>query len=133
MKPGFTLLETLVAVLILGFLLVGLAGAPVFSHGSSGWGGASFGYILGFLLASVVVGRLAEGGATRGVARTAGVMVLGNVAIYALGVPWLMMSTGLSLPQALAAGVVPFLVGDAIKVVVAAGLLPATWRLTGHR
>jgi len=115
------------------YLLVGVAGAPVFSHGTSGWGGASFGYVVGFVVAAAVVGRLAEGGLTRTPVRAAGVMVLGNLAVYAVGVPWLMNVARVDLPKALALGVVPFLVGDAIKVAVAAGLFPATWRLAGRR
>ena len=115
------------------YLLVGVAGAPVFSHGTSGWGGASFGYVLGFVLAAALVGRLAERGLTRTPVRTAAVMVLGNLAIYAVGVPWLMAVAHVDLPKALALGVVPFLLGDAVKVAVAAGLFPATWRLAGRR
>jgi biotin transport system substrate-specific component len=115
------------------YLVAGVLGAPVFSNHSSGWGGPTFGYVLGFVVAAAVVGRLAERGATRGVARTAAVMVVGNLIIYAVGVPWLMAVAHLSLPRALALGVLPFLIGDAIKIVVAAGLFPATWRLTGHR
>jgi biotin transport system substrate-specific component len=113
------------------YLLVGVAGAPVFSNGSSGWGGPSFGYVVGFVVAAALVGRLAEGGLTRTPARTAGVMVLGNLAVYAVGVPWLMTVAHVDLPRALALGVVPFVLGDAIKVAVAAGLFPATWRLAG--
>jgi biotin transport system substrate-specific component len=60
-------------------------------------------------------------------------MVIGNLVIYAVGVPWLMAVADLSFTRALALGVVPFLIGDAIKVLIAAGLFPATWRLTGHR
>lgn len=115
------------------YLVAGVLGAPVFSNHSSGWGGASFGYVIGFVVAAGVVGRLAERGATRGMVRTAGVMVVGNLVIYAFGVPWLMAVTHVSFPQALALGVVPFLIGDAIKIAIAAGLFPATWRLTGHR
>jgi len=60
-------------------------------------------------------------------------MVLGNLAIYACGVSGLMVVTGMGLVAALLAGVVPFLIGDAIKVALAAGLLPATWKLVGSR
>ena len=65
--------------------------------------------------------------------KTAGAMALGNLAIYAVGVPWLMAYAGISLLQALALGVLPFLIGDAIKIIVAAGLLPATWKLVNRR
>jgi biotin transport system substrate-specific component len=116
----------------LGMLLyavAGVAGLPWFANHQSGWGIPSFGYVLGFVLAAVVVGTLARRGADRTVARTAGLMVVGNLCIYAVGVPWLMASVGADLGRALMLGVAPFLVGDAIKIVLAALLLPGAWRL----
>ena len=115
------------------YALAGVAGVPWFSQHHSGWAFASFGYVVGFVLAAWLVGRLAERGGDRTVLRTAGTMVLGNLAIYAVGVPGLMLFTGLPLGRALLAGVVPFLVGDALKIALAAGLLPATWKLVGSR
>ena len=56
-------------------------------------------------------------------------MVLGNLVIYSVGVSWLMNSTGMDLRAGLAAGMTPFLIGDAIKIAAAAGLLPAAWSL----
>ena len=111
------------------YAAVGVAGVPWFSGGSSGWGGASFGYILGFIVAAGVVGRLAEQGATLTPVRTAGLMVIGNVVIYAIGVTYLKFAIDVSWGSALALGVVPFLIGDALKIALAAGLLPGTWRL----
>ncbi len=84
-------------------------------------------------MAAALVGRLAERGATRGPLRTAAVMVLGNLAIYAVGLPWLMNTIHVGLGKGLSLGVTPFLIGDLLKVVVAAGLFPAAWRLTGRR
>ncbi|MGD7706807.1 biotin transporter BioY [Microlunatus sp. Y2014] len=116
------------------YLFAGLAGVPWFSDGSSGFAAASFGYIVGFLLAAFVVGRLAEQkGADRKVAPALGLMVLGNLAIYAIGVPWLMVVTGADLPTALGLGVAPFLIGDALKIVAATALLPTTWALLNRR
>jgi biotin transport system substrate-specific component len=115
------------------YLLAGVAGVPWFSQHQSGWAFASFGYVVGFVLAAWLVGRLAERGADRTVISTAGLMVLGNLAIYACGVSGLMGATGMGLERALLAGVVPFLIGDAIKIALAAGLLPATWKLVGNR
>jgi biotin transport system substrate-specific component len=115
------------------YLMIGIAGFGWFAQGRSGWEFASFGYILGFLAAAVVVGKLAEQGADRSPLRTVGAMVLGNLAIYAIGVPWLMVYAKLSLLPALAIGVLPFLIGDAIKILAAAGLLPATWKLVNAR
>ncbi|MET9362003.1 biotin transporter BioY [Streptomyces sp. NPDC006632] len=115
------------------YALVGMAGMPWFASGTSGAGGASFGYVLGMLLASTVVGALARRGADRSVPRTAGTMVLGSAIIYAVGVPYLAASTGMSLTAAVAAGLTPFLIGDALKAALAMGLLPAAWKLLGRR
>ncbi|AXE26410.1 biotin transporter BioY [Streptomyces globosus] len=122
----------------LGFLslaayaLAGAAGVPWFANGTSGAFGASFGYVLGMLLAATVVGALARRGADRSVLRTAGAMALGSALIYAVGVPYLALSTGMSLGAAVAAGLVPFLIGDALKAALAMGLLPAAWKLAGR-
>ncbi|TXS34797.1 biotin transporter BioY, partial [Streptomyces sp. t39] len=89
--------------------------------------------ILGMLLAATVVGALARRGADRTVLRTAGSMVLGSVIIYAVGVPYLALATGMSLPAAVSAGLVPFLIGDALKAALAMGALPAAWKLVGRR
>ncbi|WIY06169.1 biotin transporter BioY [Amycolatopsis mongoliensis] len=121
------------AASMLVYLLVGAVGVPWFQHGTAGLSGASAGYIVGFVFAGALVGALAGRGGDRTPVRTAGTMVLGNVVIYAFGVPWLMASTGFALPTAFAKGVTPFLVGDAIKIVVAAGLLPLTWKLVSGR
>ncbi|MFF4774031.1 biotin transporter BioY [Microtetraspora fusca] len=118
------------ALSMLVYVLAGIAGVPWFAGGAHGPGGATFGYLIGFMVAAALVGRLAERGGDRTPARTAGTMVVGNLVIYAFGVPVLMAVTGMGVGAALAAGVVPFLVGDALKIAVAAGLLPAAWRLT---
>ncbi|MFD0021999.1 biotin transporter BioY [Streptomyces sp. NPDC058382] len=115
------------------YALVGMAGMPWFSAGSSGPGGASFGYVLGMLLAATVAGGLARRGGDRSVLRTAGTMVLGSAIIYAVGVPYLALSTGMSASAAIAAGLTPFLLGDALKAALAMGALPASWKLIGRR
>lgn len=115
------------------YTLVGMAGVPWFADGRSGPGGASFGYVLGMLLAATVVGELARRGGDRSVLRTAGTMVVGSAVTYAVGVPYLAMSAGMSLSAAVAAGLVPFLLGDALKAALAMGALPTTWKLIGRR
>ncbi|WP_067912661.1 biotin transporter BioY, partial [Actinomadura rubrobrunea] len=115
------------------YLIAGVAGMPWFAEGSSGAGSPSFGYILGFVVAAAVVGRLAERGGDRTPARTIGTMLVGTVIMYAAGVPYLMAALGVDLGRALELGVVPFLAGDALKVLLAAGLLPTAWRLAGTR
>ncbi|MFD6423053.1 biotin transporter BioY [Streptomyces sp. NPDC060198] len=115
------------------YAVVGMAGVPWFSGGTSGAGGASFGYILGMLLAATVVGALARRGGDRSVLRTAGTMVVGSALTYAVGVPYLALSTGMSASAAIAAGLTPFLIGDAVKALLAMGALPASWKLLGRR
>lgn len=110
------------------YAVAGVAGVPWFSEGSSGFGGASFGYILGFIAAAFIVGRLAERGGSSTVLRTTGLMIVGNVVIYAAGVTWLKFSLDATWGTALALGLTPFLVGDAIKIALAAGLLPLSWK-----
>lgn len=114
------------------YLAVGAAGFGWFQNGSSGLFGASAGYIVGFVFAGALVGALAGRGGDRTPLRMAGTMVLGNLAIYSVGVPWLMASTGFGLSTALEKGVVPFLIGDALKIAVAAALLPGTWALVSR-
>jgi len=114
------------------YALLGGLGVPWFAEHKSGFGGPAFGYIIGFIVAAWVVGKVAEMGATRTVLRTAGLMIPGNVIIYAVGVTWL--TSSLPLPwfgaqSAFAFGVKDFVIGDLIKIAFAAGLLPATWAL----
>ena len=110
------------------YLVAGLAGVPWLAGGSSGWA-ASSGYVIGFIFAAALVGALARRGGDRTPLRTAATMALGNIVIYTFGVPVLMAATGFGLSTALAKGVLPFLAGDALKIVLAAALLPGTWSL----
>jgi len=115
------------------YLLVGMAGVPWFAEGKSGWQLATIGYVVGFVAAAWLVGLLAERGADRKPLRAAGLMVVGNLVIYVFGVTGLVMMTSMTPAVAVAKGVVPFLLGDAIKIIFAAALLPATWKLVGSR
>jgi biotin transport system substrate-specific component len=110
------------------YLLAGMVGVPWFAEGSSGFASASFGYILGFIVAAFIVGRLAERGASTTALRSAGLMVVGNIAIYAVGVTWLKFAIDVDWATAMSLGVVPFLIGDAVKIALAAGLLPLAWK-----
>lgn len=111
------------------YALVGMAGMPWFAEAGSGVAAPSLGYVLGMLLAATVVGALARRGGDRSVLRTAGTMVLGSAIIYAVGVPYLAAATGMSLTQAVTAGLTPFLIGDALKAALAMGALPTAWKL----
>lgn len=114
------------------YVLVGLAGLPVFTGGEAGVAyavGATGGYLIGFVVASVVVGALARRGADRRTFGAAGAFVAGSLVIYALGVPWLAQVASMPLREALWNGAGVFLVGDALKALAAGALLPAAWRL----
>ncbi|MFJ4692193.1 biotin transporter BioY [Streptomyces sp. NPDC088766] len=111
------------------YALVGVAGVPWFAEGGSGAAAVSFGYVLGMILASTVVGALARRGADRSVLRMAGAMLVGEAVVYAVGVPYLAYAADISASAAIAAGLTPFLIGDALKAVLAMGLLPTAWKL----
>ncbi|MSQ30567.1 MAG: biotin transporter BioY [Dehalococcoidia bacterium] len=114
------------------YVLAGAAGLPVFAGGFSGlaiFAKPSAGYLVGFLPAMALVGALAERGWDRRPTLTVAAMVLGNIVIYAAGVAWLQGFVGWERVWAL--GVLPFLLGDAIKIGVAAAALPLAWRLRG--
>ncbi|MFN3867034.1 MAG: biotin transporter BioY [Demequina sp.] len=124
------------------YLVVGLAGAPIFANfrgGPSVLAGPTGGYLMGMLVAAVVVGGIAAWWRRRGTLSFTPLLVIGLVSIpviYAVGVPWLAARTGLpvlppagcggvldlteSCTNALAVGVVPFLPGDLVKVALAA-------------
>jgi biotin transport system substrate-specific component len=114
------------------YALAGLAGVPWFADGTSGVS-VSFGYILGMLLASTVAGALARRGADRSVLRMAGTMLLGEAIIYAVGVPYLAYAADMSASAAIAAGLTPFLIGDALKAALAMGVMPTSWKLVDKR
>ncbi|WP_406459847.1 biotin transporter BioY [Streptomyces sp. NBC_01622] len=114
------------------YALLGLAGVPWFAGGTHG-SGASFGYIIGMLLASAAVGALARRGADRSALRMAATMILGEAIIYAVGVPYLAVSLDLSTSAAIAAGLTPFLLGDALKAALAMGATPAAWKFVNKQ
>ena len=114
---------------IAAYIFEGAIGLPVFAGGAAGMAilvGPTGGYLFGFLLAAVVLGWLAERGMGRSVASTVLAMVIGNIVIYLCGVAWLTNFIGLG--KAVSVGVFPFLYGDALKLVVAAGFMPLAWR-----
>lgn len=115
------------------YAVAGVAGVPWFAGQTSGYAGASFGYVVGFVAAAALCGYLAQRGADRSVTGSLPAMVAGEVVIYAFGLTWLAVAAHLSASATIAEGLTPFLVGDAIKAAIAAGLLPAAWRLAGRK
>jgi biotin transport system substrate-specific component len=111
------------------YMVAGMAGVPWFSQHTSGFHFPSFGYIVGFVLAAGLVGFLAERGQDRSITSTIGMMMLGNVVLYVIGAAWLKVDLNLSTEKAIALGITPFLVLDAVKIAIAALVLPAAWKL----
>jgi biotin transport system substrate-specific component len=109
------------------YAIAGVAGLPWFAGGTSGYVGASFGYIIGFFFAATVCGYLAERGADRSVLKSVPAMLAGEILIYAFGCTWLALDLHLGASATLADGFTPFVAGDAIKAALAAGLLPLVW------
>ena len=121
-------------VVMLLYLAEGVAGLPVFAGGGAGAAhllGPTGGYLAGFVVAAVVTGYLAERGWDRRFRTTLAAMLLGTVAIYAIGLGWLGLFTGTE--NLLALGLYPFVPGAIIKILVAAALVPQGWRLLGLR
>ena len=121
---------------VLLYVLIGLVGLPWFAEGKGGLNvilGASGGYLIGFVLAGAIVGRLAEIGWDRRIHGVIAAMLIGNVVIYLVGVPWLMAVAHLDLGDGIAKGVAPFLIGDAIKLALAAAAFPVAWWIVGRR
>ena len=105
------------------YLLLGAIGLPVFSGGSGGYAhflSPTGGYLLGFLLAAVTTSLIAGRSAALWRLTVAG--LVGTIAIYVPGVIWLKFSAGMTWTAALSAGLVPFLIGDAIKLAAAVGV-----------
>jgi biotin transport system substrate-specific component len=114
------------------YLLVGLAGAPIYADGDSGLdvvGGPTGGYLIGFVAAALLTGALAQRHWDRRFSSAVAAMLCGNVVIYLAGLPWLAAEIDAGLESTLEAGLYPFIVGDLLKLYLAAALLPTAWRL----
>lgn len=126
---------TMISYLILGGAL-GSFGIGIFAGGTGGWSvlsGATAGYLAGFVVAAALVGFLAQRGWDKSFALTALAMFLGSIVIYALGLPWLQYVTKMPWSQTIAVGLTPFIIGDSIKVLLAATILPLCWTLLGDK
>lgn len=118
------------------YLGLGAVGLPFFAGGESGWQvvtGATGGYLLGFVVAAVVIGHLAERRQDRAIVSAIPAFLTGSTIIYLCGVPWLARALDTSWHHAVELGVTPFLIGDLLKIALAGLLLPAAWRIVAAR
>ncbi|MEH3076493.1 MAG: biotin transporter BioY [Quadrisphaera sp.] len=117
------------------YAVLGAVGLPFYSEASGGWhvvAGATGGYIVGFLPAAFLIGLAARHGADRRWWRAVPLFAAGQLVVFAVGVPWLALATGMSAGQAVAAGFTPFLLGGLVKAVVAGVALPGAWKLSAR-
>lgn len=115
---------------MLTYLVEGGVGLPVFAGGKAGVFhllGPTGGYLVGFVVAASLVGWLAERGWDRRFISAFAAMLLGNVVIYAVGLPWLAYFVGVE--KVLLAGLLPFIPGDLVKLLLATTMLPWGWKL----
>ena len=119
---------------LFAYLTEGAVGLPVFAGGTAGIAhllGPTGGYLMGYIPAAFLTGLLAERGWDRRMGTALLAMSVGNVVIYAFGLPWLALFVGGE--RVLALGLLPFILGDLVKLVLAAVLLPSGWKLLGGK
>ncbi|PWJ50672.1 biotin transport system substrate-specific component [Quadrisphaera granulorum] len=117
------------------YAVLGGIGLPFYSEASSGWdvvAGATGGYIVGFLPAAFLIGLAARYGADRRWWLAVPLFAAGQLVVFAVGVPWLAVTTGMTAEQAIAAGFTPFLLGGLVKAVIAGVALPGAWKLSAR-
>jgi biotin transport system substrate-specific component len=126
-------LGALLALASLGlYIFVGALGAPIYADGRGGWDvltGPTGGYIVGFALAAFLIGVLAQRRWDRRFSSAVAAMLTGNVVVYLAGLPWLAEKIDGGLETTLEQGLYPFVVGDLLKLYLAAALLPSAWKL----
>ncbi len=118
------------------YMLAALVGLPFYSEASGGVDvvfGATGGYVVGFIPAAFLIGLAARRGADRSPLKAVPLFIAGQAVIFAVGVPWLAVSAGMSASQALDAGFYPFIIGGLVKAAVASAVLGGAWALTRRR
>lgn len=135
---GSVLGATRGAISLISYFSMGALGLPVFSAATSLSFGPTFGYLIGFVAAAAVVGWLSERGWHKSVAGVLGSFAIANSVIYLFGLPWLAFALGNlgaanDLVAVASAGLVPFIIGDVLKMILAAALLPLAWKFLGKK
>jgi biotin transport system substrate-specific component len=117
------------------YLLAAIAGAPLFApsatlpnHGLARITSATGGYLIGMLVATIVIGYFADRKADQKFRTSFPMLILGSVIIFAFGLTWLHYSLDMSWSQTIAAGLTPFIFGEALKIVITATSLPLIWK-----
>ena len=114
------------------YLLAGIAGAPVFApaatQGLARLTGATGGYLIGMLVATLILGALADRKADQKFKTSFPALILGSVIVFAFGLIWLNVSLNLTWAQTISAGLTPFIFGEVIKIAITATSLPLIWR-----
>ena len=133
---GAALGKKLGALSQLTYWLAGLTGLPFYSNATGGWSvgtGATMGYMIGFILAAIAIGHLAELKHDRKFITSLPAMMLGSAIIYICGATWLAHSLNIAVAtgdkNAISLGVAPFLIGDLIKVLLAAASTSTIWQV----
>jgi biotin transport system substrate-specific component len=111
------------------YLVAGIAGVPWFANHASGYVGASFGYLIGFVVAGAVLGWVAGRGGDRTIMRAFVAMAVGDAIVFLIGVTWLAFSLHVGAVKAISLGFTPFYGGELIKAGIAGVALPSSWRL----
>ena len=135
---GSVLGATRGAISLIVYFSMGAVGLPVFSAATSLSFGPTFGYLIGFIAAAALVGYLSQRGWHKSVAGVLGSFAIANSVIYLFGLPWLAFVLGSlgaanDLVSVSAAGLAPFIIGDVIKMTLAAALLPLAWKFLGKK
>jgi len=117
------------------YLLAGIAGAPIFAHSATAANhgiarltGATGGYLVGMLVASLLLGYLADRKADQKFKTSFPALLLGDMVIFAFGLTWLHASLDMTWAQTIKAGFAPFILGEALKIAITATSLPLVWR-----
>ena len=120
---------------LLLYLAIGLIGVPVYAEGTNfaTMSGFTTGYLIGFVAAAAIVGRMAELGWDRRLPGSLVAMVIGTAVIYAFGVPWLKVTADIPWSTAVSSGMTQFLVWDLAKAAIAGAAFPAAWWLVSRR
>jgi biotin transport system substrate-specific component len=135
---GSVLGATRGAISLIVYFSMGAVGLPVFSAATSLSFGPTFGYLVGFIAGAALVGYLSQRGWHKSVAGVLGSFAIANSVIYLFGLPWLAFVLGSlgaanDLVSVSAAGLAPFIIGDVVKMTLAAALLPLAWKFLGKK